>query len=148
MFYRHVFGNISGGFRGISRFLGISRDFAEIPEFHGSATTRNIRSPVKMYQGVFQSMQLYVIETACAQLPVLKASRNSNKLGKKIRIHQKGDLCNSLRIKLLRLEGETYNSHNKANFDGKVQTHGLLILLKILLKFRIKYRLLPIAALS
>ena len=25
MFYRHVFGNISGGFRGISRFLG---DFA------------------------------------------------------------------------------------------------------------------------
>ena len=32
----------SGGFRGISRFLG---DFAEIPEFRGSTTTRNIRSP-------------------------------------------------------------------------------------------------------
>ena len=46
MFCRHVFGNISGGFRGISRFLGISRDFAEIPEFRGSATARNIRSPV------------------------------------------------------------------------------------------------------
>ena len=30
-------------------FLGISRDFAEIPEFHGSATTRNIRSPDKMF---------------------------------------------------------------------------------------------------
>ena len=29
-------------FRG---FFGISRDFAEIPEFRGSATTRNIRSP-------------------------------------------------------------------------------------------------------
>ena len=28
-------------------FGGISRDFAEIPEFRGSATTRNIRSPVK-----------------------------------------------------------------------------------------------------
>ena len=28
-------------------FLGISRDFAEIPEFRGSATARNIRSPVK-----------------------------------------------------------------------------------------------------
>ena len=27
-------------------FLGISRDFAEIPEFRGSATARNIRSPV------------------------------------------------------------------------------------------------------
>ena len=27
-------------------FLGISRDFAEIPEFCGSATARNIRSPV------------------------------------------------------------------------------------------------------
>ena len=39
---------------------------------------------------------------------------------KKIRIRQKGDLCNSLRIKLLRLEGETYNSHNKANFNDKV----------------------------
>ena len=28
-------------------FLGISRDFAEIPEFRGSATERNIRSPDK-----------------------------------------------------------------------------------------------------
>ena len=46
MFCRRVFGNISGGFRGISRFLGISRDFAEIPEFRGSATARIIRSPV------------------------------------------------------------------------------------------------------
>ena len=27
-------------------FLGISWDFAEIPEFRGSATVRNIRSPV------------------------------------------------------------------------------------------------------
>ena len=27
-------------------FLGISRDFAEVPEFRGSATARNIRSPV------------------------------------------------------------------------------------------------------
>ena len=26
-------------------FLGISRDFAEIPEFRGSATARNIKSP-------------------------------------------------------------------------------------------------------
>ena len=26
-------------------FWGISWDFAEIPEFHGSATARNIRSP-------------------------------------------------------------------------------------------------------
>ena len=28
-------------------FEGISRDFVEIPEFRGSATARNIRSPVK-----------------------------------------------------------------------------------------------------
>ena len=27
-------------------FWGISRDFAEIPEFRGSVTARNIRSPV------------------------------------------------------------------------------------------------------
>ena len=26
-------------------FFGISRDFVKIPEFRGSATTRNIRSP-------------------------------------------------------------------------------------------------------
>ena len=42
MFCWQVFGNISGGFRGISRFGG---NFAEIPEFRGSATARNIRSP-------------------------------------------------------------------------------------------------------
>ena len=40
----NVFGNISGGFR---VFWGISRDFAEIPEFCGSTTARNIRSPDK-----------------------------------------------------------------------------------------------------
>ena len=45
MFCRHLFGNISGRFCGISRFLGISQDFAEIPEFRGSGTARNIRSP-------------------------------------------------------------------------------------------------------
>ena len=68
-------------------------------------------------------MQLHVIETACAQLPVLKDSRNSNKLGKKIRIYQKGDLCNSLRIKLLRLEGETFNSHNKKQTSKTKSRH-------------------------
>ena len=36
-----------------------------------------------------------------------------------MRIYQKGDLCNSLRIKLLRLEGETYSSYNKANVNDK-----------------------------
>ena len=50
-------------------FLGISRDFAEIPEFRGSATARNIRSPEVMtikiiehkpkhYQGRGLQMQL------------------------------------------------------------------------------------------
>ena len=70
-------------------------------------------------------MQLYVIANVCAHLPGLKASRNSNKLKKKIRIHQTGDLCNSLRLKLLRMEEETFKSHNKANFNDKVHTHGL-----------------------
>ena len=49
MFCRHVFGNISGGFRGISGILGNFAGFAEIPEFCGSATTRNIRSPDKWH---------------------------------------------------------------------------------------------------
>ena len=36
-------------------FGGISQDFAEIPEFRGSATTRNIRSPGFSYTNtVFQ----------------------------------------------------------------------------------------------
>jgi len=30
-------------------FLSISRDFADIPEFRGSATARNFRSPVTCY---------------------------------------------------------------------------------------------------
>ena len=53
MFCRQVFGNISGGFRSISCFFFlISRDFAEIPEFCGSATARNIRSlDLTMYEG-------------------------------------------------------------------------------------------------
>ena len=51
--------------------------------------------------------------------------------------------------KVVEIRGEIFKSHNKANFNDKVlQTHGLLILLNILLKFRIKNRLLPIAALS
>ena len=50
-------------------------------------------------------MQLYVTETVCGQLPVVKTSRNPNKLEKKIRIHQKRDLCNSLRIKLCEIGG-------------------------------------------
>ena len=33
--------------------LGISRDFAEMPEFHGSATARNIRSPVQISVTLF-----------------------------------------------------------------------------------------------
>ena len=38
----------TGDFAVFRIFLGISRDFAEIPEFRGSATARNIRSPVTM----------------------------------------------------------------------------------------------------
>ena len=33
-------------------FLGISRDFGEIPEFRGSATARNIRSPVDSWEKI------------------------------------------------------------------------------------------------
>ena len=33
-------------------FLGISQDFTEIPEFRGSATARNIRSPESWYQNL------------------------------------------------------------------------------------------------
>ena len=43
---RQVFGNIVADFAVFRVFGGISRDFAEIPEFRGSATARNIRSPV------------------------------------------------------------------------------------------------------
>ena len=46
MFCRHVIGNISGGFR---VFFGISRDFAEIPEFHGSATAEKKEALIIQY---------------------------------------------------------------------------------------------------
>ena len=58
-------GNISGGFR---VFLGISWDFAEIPEFRGSATTGNIRSPEYRTHIANNSMN-----TTCLQLPLLAA---------------------------------------------------------------------------
>ena len=74
-------------------------------------------------------MQLYVIENVCAQLLVLKASRSSNKLKKKTRIHQKGDLCNSLRIKLLRLEGEHSNHTTKQTSTTKSRHMGFLYFL-------------------
>ena len=44
--FRGKFAEKSADFAGFCIFLGISRDFAEIPEFRGSATARNIRSPV------------------------------------------------------------------------------------------------------
>ena len=40
-------------------FLGISQDFAEIPEFRGSATARNIRSPERKTKFV----QVYCLPT-------------------------------------------------------------------------------------
>ena len=43
MLCRHVFGKISSEFRGISR---VFVNFADLLEIRGSATARNIRSPV------------------------------------------------------------------------------------------------------
>ena len=42
MLYRHVFDKISTEFHGILR---VFVNFADLPEFRGSATARNIRSP-------------------------------------------------------------------------------------------------------
>ena len=40
---------------------GISRDFAEIPEFRGSATARNIRRPAKnMKSSTFESIKSHI----------------------------------------------------------------------------------------
>ena len=44
MLYGHVFDKISTAFRGILR---VFVNFADLPEFRGSATTRNIRSSAK-----------------------------------------------------------------------------------------------------
>ena len=43
MLYRHVFDKISTEFRG---FFRVFVNFADLPEFRGSGTARNIRSPV------------------------------------------------------------------------------------------------------
>ena len=53
-------------------FLGISRDFAEIPEFHGSATARNIRSPAKSACGATIITHSFVSYVSCCQSRVLR----------------------------------------------------------------------------
>ena len=47
-----------GNFAVFRVFLGISRDFAEIPEFRGSATAQNIRSPVFTLPGHYQQIKV------------------------------------------------------------------------------------------
>ena len=42
-------------------FFGISRDFAEIPEFRGSTTARNIRSPSKLLEKCLKVGSIFVI---------------------------------------------------------------------------------------
>ena len=46
------------------RFLGISRDFAELPEFRGSATARNIRSPDVLFSSKKVSSP-FVVQFKC-----------------------------------------------------------------------------------
>ena len=50
-------------------FWGISRDFAEIPEFRGSMTARNIRSPV-----IMSAILLYLLHNVSSFLPVYISS--------------------------------------------------------------------------
>ena len=45
MLYKYVFDKITGEFCGILRVLWVFVDFVELPEFHDSATSWNIRSP-------------------------------------------------------------------------------------------------------
>ena len=53
MSYRHVFDMISTEFRGI---FSVLVNFADLPEFRGSATARNIRSPAK---GILHSSAMF-----------------------------------------------------------------------------------------
>ena len=46
MLYRHVFDKIFTEFRGILGVVVNFAGFSDLPEFRGSATTRNIRIPV------------------------------------------------------------------------------------------------------
>ena len=52
-------------------FLGISRDFAETPEFRGSATARNIRSPVAHLQPNMGSRPELCLTVLCILLLLL-----------------------------------------------------------------------------
>ena len=45
-------------------FWGISRDFAEIPEFRGSATARNIRSPEKSSEAYESYKYIHTVHKA------------------------------------------------------------------------------------
>ena len=46
-------------------FWGISRDFAEMPEFRGSATARNIRSP-----DVDKNAKIVIESDLCTNVPI------------------------------------------------------------------------------
>ena len=59
-------------------FFGILRDFVEIPEFRGSATARNIRSPGNCSTIVFFVIQLWLYFIFTNQnLPALFVLSNS-----------------------------------------------------------------------
>ena len=54
-------------------FWGISRDFAEIPEIRGSATARNIRSPVNVFcRDCFSCTATKVLWLSCFRNSFLK----------------------------------------------------------------------------
>ena len=58
-------------------FLGILRDFVEVPEFRGSATARNIRSPVKgrWINYYFSVLAAYRIRKDCSWAILAHASQ-------------------------------------------------------------------------
>ena len=61
-----------GNFTGFCVFWGISRDFAEIPEFRGSATARNIRSPVLITRAIYQLLSFNKYNKACLNTNLAK----------------------------------------------------------------------------
>ena len=61
-------------FRVFRVFLGISRDFAEIPKFHGSATAQNIRSPENLTENSFKIIQNFTEKRVQSTWPTPKSS--------------------------------------------------------------------------
>ena len=88
-------------------FLGISRNFAEIPEFRGSATARKIRSPALFKINYDTKYKKYIY--VCIYV------KKKNRKNRKKQINKQKTTCSSI-ITLKKNTTNIYYLHCNKNF--------------------------------